>query len=77
MLDAVGAGDALLSYATLAMVTDGSDTVASILGTFAAAHECEVEGNRPVTPEQILEKIDMVERRARYEGIRRGNGGER
>ncbi|TMI78229.1 MAG: ADP-heptose synthase, partial [Bacillati bacterium ANGP1] len=35
VVDSVGAGDALLAYATLAMVTDGSDVVASILGTFA------------------------------------------
>jgi rfaE bifunctional protein kinase chain/domain len=75
VVDAVGAGDALLAYATLAMATDGSDSVASILGAFAAAHECEVEGNHPVTPEHVMQKIDMVEGRARYERIRRGNGG--
>jgi rfaE bifunctional protein kinase chain/domain len=77
VVDAVGAGDALLAYATLAMVTDGSDAVASILGSFAAAHECEVEGNHPIMPEHVLQKIDMVEGRARYERVRRGEGGER
>jgi rfaE bifunctional protein kinase chain/domain/rfaE bifunctional protein nucleotidyltransferase chain/domain len=70
VVDAVGAGDALLAYATLAMVTDGSDVVASILGSFAAAQECEEEGNIPVTPEHVLHKIDMVEGRTRYERIR-------
>lgn len=70
VVDAVGAGDALLAYATLAMVTDGSDVVASILGSFAAAHECEVEGNVPVTLEDVLGKIDDVEERARYERVR-------
>jgi bifunctional ADP-heptose synthase (sugar kinase/adenylyltransferase) len=67
VVDSVGAGDALLAYATLAMVADGSDVVASILGTFAAAHECEVEGNLPIGAADILRKIDAVERQARYE----------
>ncbi len=67
VVDPVGAGDALLAYATLALVTDGSDVVASILGSFAAARECEAEGNLPVTPAEILRRIDMVEARARYE----------
>ena len=70
VVDAVGAGDALLAYATLSMVADGSDVVASILGSFAAAHECEVQGNLPVTTGDVLQKIDMVERRARYERVR-------
>ena len=72
VVDSVGAGDALLAYATLAMVTTGSDVVASILGTFAAAHECEVEGNLPIGTADILRKIDAVERLARYEESARG-----
>ncbi len=67
VVDSVGAGDALLAYATLAMVTDSSDVVASILGSFAAAHECEVEGNLPVGTADILQKIEAVERQVRYE----------
>ncbi len=67
VVDSVGAGDALLAYATLAMATDGSDVVASILGTFAAARECEVEGNLPIGTSDILRKIEAVERQARYE----------
>ncbi len=67
VVDAVGAGDALLAYATLALATEGSDVVASILGTFAAALECEVEGNIPIGPIDVLRKIDAVERRVRYE----------
>jgi rfaE bifunctional protein kinase chain/domain len=70
VVDPIGAGDALLAYATLAMVADGSDAVASILGAFAAARECEVEGNLPVTPGDVLRKIDWVEERARYERVR-------
>ena len=67
VLDAMGAGDALLAYATLAMVADGSDAVASILGSFAAARECEVEGNVPVGPADVLSKIEAVERQANFE----------
>jgi len=67
VVDAVGAGDALLAYATLAMVADGSPVVASILGSMAAGVECEKEGNVPIAPEDVLRKIDAVEKRARYE----------
>jgi rfaE bifunctional protein kinase chain/domain len=66
VVDAVGAGDALLSYATLAMVTDGSGAVASILGALAAALECEVDGNIPISSQNVMQKIDAVEKRARY-----------
>ena len=64
--DAVGAGDALLAYATLAMLVSGSAAEASILGSMAAACECEVDGNDPVTPEDVLDKIDSVEQRALF-----------
>jgi bifunctional ADP-heptose synthase (sugar kinase/adenylyltransferase) len=70
VVDPIGAGDALLAYATLATVADGSDVVASILGAFAAACECEVGGNLPVTPGDVLRKIDWVEERAHYERVR-------
>ena len=66
LVDAVGAGDALLAYATLAMMTTKSDTVATILGSMAAACECEREGNLPVTPDDVREKINAVERQANY-----------
>jgi rfaE bifunctional protein kinase chain/domain len=67
VVDAVGAGDALLSYATLAMVVSGNEVVASILGNMAAGIECEHDGNWPVTPDLILKKIDSVEQQAKYE----------
>jgi rfaE bifunctional protein kinase chain/domain/rfaE bifunctional protein nucleotidyltransferase chain/domain len=65
-VDPVGAGDALLAYATLAMVATRNEAIASILGAFAAAVECDVDGNVPVTPEDLRSKIDRVERRIRY-----------
>jgi bifunctional ADP-heptose synthase (sugar kinase/adenylyltransferase) len=70
VVDAVGAGDALLAYSTMAMITDGSDVVASILGSFSAAHKCETEGNVPVLPRDVLRKINVIEKRARFEQAR-------
>jgi cytidyltransferase-like protein len=66
LVDAVGAGDALLAYATLAMVSDGSQVMATIIGSIAAALECEVDGNIPITPEAVLAKIDWLEKHARF-----------
>lgn len=62
VVDAVGAGDALLAYATLSLLVLGSPTVGTILGSFAAAVECECEGNEPVSPEQVLRKIDQAQK---------------
>ena len=66
VVDTVGAGDALLAYATLAMLATRSDTVATILGSMAAACECERDGNVPITPGDVRKKIDDVERQANY-----------
>jgi len=66
VVDAVGAGDALLAYATLAKVATDSDAIATILGSMAAACECEVDGNVPVTRANVLGKINAVERQADY-----------
>lgn len=66
VVDAVGAGDALLSYATLSMMATKNEVIAAILGNMAAGIECEQEGNIPVTPEMVLHKIDAVEKVARY-----------
>jgi rfaE bifunctional protein kinase chain/domain len=66
IVDAVGAGDALLAYATLSMLATDSLVVAGILGSMAAACECEYDGNIPITPENVLKKIDLVEQMANY-----------
>jgi rfaE bifunctional protein kinase chain/domain len=65
-VDAVGAGDALLAYAALAMMAAPNEVVASVLGSFAAAIKCESDGNVPVTQAALLAKIDKVERHTRY-----------
>ena len=51
VVDAVGAGDALLAYSTLALVVTQDPVIASILGSVAAALACERDGNNPIGPE--------------------------
>ena len=60
-IDPVGAGDALISYATLTMLATNSLLMSSIIGSFAAAIACEKNGNVPVTLEELLKKIDNIE----------------
>ncbi len=64
--DAVGAGDALLAYSTLAMLETNSEVIAAILGSVAAACECEMDGNIPVQPKNVLEKLTDLENRIKY-----------
>ena len=66
VVDTVGAGDALLAYATLAMKATGNDVIASILGSLAAGVECEKDGNIPVSPEDVLRKLQDIETHANY-----------
>jgi len=66
LVDAVGAGDALLAYATLTMKGTGSPVIASIVASMAAAVACEHDGNTPVTPERVLQKLAAIEKRVQY-----------
>jgi len=66
VVDAVGAGDALLAYSTLAFVATKSEVIASILGSMAAAIACEHDGNNPVSPEEVINMINVTEKRALY-----------
>jgi len=66
VVDAVGAGDALLAYSTLAMITDGSEVAATILGSLAAALECEIDGNLPVSRDDVAHRVEVIEKRADY-----------
>ena len=45
----------------------GNEVVAAVLGSMAAALECEHDGNMPVGRDDVLGKLDLVERRATYE----------
>jgi sugar/nucleoside kinase (ribokinase family) len=66
LVDAVGAGDALLAYTTLAMLATHSAPIATIVGSMAAACECEQDGNIPITPDDVRKKLNDVERQANY-----------
>ena len=66
LVDAVGAGDALLAYSTLAMLVSRNDAISAILGVFAAACECERDGNIPITPDNVRAKIADVERQMNF-----------
>jgi rfaE bifunctional protein kinase chain/domain len=65
--DPVGAGDALLAYAALALAATGDIVIASVLGSVSAALACEYQGNRPITPEEVTEKLNRIEKRAHFE----------
>ena len=64
--DAVGTGDALLAYSSLSLKVSGSLIIAAILGSFAAACACEVEGNVPITIDKIINKIKEVQKKINY-----------
>tara|TARA_A100001011_G_scaffold321938_3_gene343098 strand:- start:10615 stop:12174 length:1560 start_codon:yes stop_codon:yes gene_type:complete len=67
VVDAVGAGDALLAYATLAMMATNNEVIASILGSMAAACECEFDGNIPIKPSDVIDRINMISNAAGYQ----------
>jgi rfaE bifunctional protein kinase chain/domain/rfaE bifunctional protein nucleotidyltransferase chain/domain len=62
VIDAVGAGDALLAYSTLALTATKDPIIASILGSMAAALACERDGNNPIGPEEVIERLDRLEK---------------
>lgn len=66
VVDPVGAGDALVSYATLALAATKSSVIASILGSVAAALACERDGNIAIAPEEVLKKLETIEQRIHY-----------
>ncbi len=67
LVDGVGAGDALLAYATLSMLANQCEFTATIIGSLAAACECEKDGNVPINIEDVHHKLDAVEREAKFD----------
>ena len=61
VMDPVGSGDALLAYSSLVLKVSNSLAAAAIIGSFAAACECEIDGNKPITQNLIFQKIDIFE----------------
>ena len=66
VIDPVGSGDALLAYSTLSMLCNNSLVISSIIGSIAAACECEYDGNMPVKPIDVLSKISDIEKETKY-----------
>ena len=51
----------------MALAATGDIVIASILGSVAAAVACERQGNVPISPEEAEERLDHLEKRARFE----------
>src|SRR5207244_4265396 len=68
VVDPVGSGDALLAYATLALLATENIVVAAVLGSFAAAVECEHDGSVPVRTQDVRDKLDAGARWRRRRG---------
>lgn len=66
IVDPVGSGDALLAYSTLTLLSTSNLLAASIIGSFAAACACEKDGNLTVTIEEVLKKIDQIEKKINF-----------
>ena len=66
VVDAVGAGDALLAYSTLVYLKTKSLLISGIIGSMAAACECEIDGNIPINPSDILRKLNNIEKISKY-----------
>ena len=62
VIDAVGAGDALLAYSALSLFCSNSLPMSALIGSIAAAIECEVDGNIPIEVEKIIKKINLIEK---------------
>ena len=66
VIDSTGTGDALLAYAAPAIVITKSLVLGSILGSLAAAAECEKNGNIEITPQEIEKKLIDIENSTKY-----------
>jgi len=62
LIDSNGAGDALLAYSASTLYTTKSLIISSIIGLLAASCKCETQGNLPVTTDQIIEKINLLQK---------------
>jgi cytidyltransferase-like protein len=65
-VDPVGAGDALMAYAVLVLKSTGSLPMAAIVGSLAAACASETSGNVPVSPIEVLRKLEQIKHRSNY-----------
>ena len=66
IVDTVGTGDALLAYSSLSLKVSNCLVRSSIIGSFAAACASEIEGNKPINIDTIINKIKQVEKKINY-----------
>jgi len=66
VIDSTGTGDALLAYTAPAIIITKSLVLGSILGSLAAAAECEKNGNIEITPQEIEKKLIDIENSTKY-----------
>jgi len=62
LIDPVGAGDALIAYATLSMCASKNHAITSIISLIAASIACEKEGNVPININEVAERINSIEK---------------
>lgn len=60
--DPVGAGDALLAYATLSKLISENDVIAAVIGNIAAGLECEKEGNVPINAQELISRLNELKK---------------
>ena len=60
LVDALGAGDAMLSATSLAYKCSKNIFISAIIGSFAAAVACEKEGNIPISIGEIEKKVKRI-----------------
>ena len=65
-IDPVGAGDALIAYASLILKNSNSLPLALIVGSIAAACESEIDGNVPITIDKVRSKIEFLMQQSEY-----------
>ena len=62
LVDANGAGDALLAYSAATLFKEKSLIMASIIGIIVASCKCEKKGNTPLKIEEIINKINQIKK---------------
>ena len=61
LVDAIGAGDALLAAAASALIATKDIVQASILGNLCASIQCAKLGNSPISAKELSEKTFELE----------------
>ena len=48
------------------MLATGSEVITSIIGSIAAACECEIDGNVPIKIERITQKLSSIQKKIEF-----------